>query len=229
MVRKKKKPTFINYVRSAQNNTKKWEDHLNKTYPIADKEIKVRANANANANANDNIITLSIGEGILEKDRVKFNDLSAYDFYYSRDNKTFKTLLEEVFDLSKLPATTRDYALRSMPEFILFLEREVLYRDFKPSNLNQEMRSVLYESYHKSKTDYYGYVGFTPGAIKYIKDPVIKQFAMDDLINREHPIVDKMKALVALITKADEKISKQEDVKKKAQDKLKKLQIQLDK
>ena len=81
----------------------------------------------------------------------------------------------------------------------------------------------MYEGYRISKTDYYGYLGFTSGAIKYIKDPVIKQFAMYDLITREHPIVDKIKVEEAKISKVEAAISKQQKLMIAAKDSIRNL------
>lgn len=217
MVRKNTKPTFRNYLASARENKKDWEDYLNKTYPMESMTIEV--------GTYDDRIFFTIGKDIIRQNRVQFNQATAPDFYFANDDN-FDNIINSIFDLSKL--NNRDNLNKSMPAeallgFAIIASEKVLYRDFKAKNNKQTGIPCIWELYHQSKTFRYGCLGFNAGATKFIKDQRLVQFATNDLINREHPLIDKIKAQENKVKKANDTITKQKEIVKKAKEQQEKL------
>ena len=219
MVKKRKTPVLADYINSVNNNKKAWEDYLNTTYPMPNMKIEVTAS--------DDEIYFEIGKNIYSKDRLKLNIQNVKKIHNKIDDN-FKEIVKSVFDTSMF--SYRQNFIDEKPSeyfpvfggyFIIPKNRE-LYRDFVLHTNKRTGGSNIWEGYYYSKTSKRGFLGFDGGGAKAIKDPVIKQFAINEMEKRNKAI-DKLKIQEKKISKAKDTIRKQKSILEKAEKETRKL------
>lgn len=176
------KINWNNYIYSCH----KWEDYLNKAYPLDDYKIKVRLSGHACER-----IIIEAGE---QKNLRSLNHLEFNDYFWNKNNN-LHDIADTILDKSKL-----DYkSLKPIKCTTYATQTQIRNSDFKWHRyiyIKGTQEWVAYETYGvQKKHQECCMLLLSKHSVPYIVDPQLIVFAQEDLKVRVLPLKEKQKEL----------------------------------